>query len=884
MLVVTKLRCEYLKNPIGIGCVNPHFSWQISSNKKNIMQQQFQLQVALDEEFTRIIWNVHTFSGESTNIRYEGPTLESKKRYFYRVKVWTTEVAVSEWSEVAFWEMGLLDSSEWKAQWITVKAPKVNDENGCRSPFSCFKEFSLKKSIQKAVIYATSLGLYELKLNGQKVGEDYFTPGWTDYNYRLQYQTYDVTEMISKEVNTLFATVGEGWYSGYLGWNNRKDIYGNTNALLAQLLLTYEDGTTEIICTDGTWQEKTCKILMSDIYKGEILDASKETNIEGNMLVLDYPKKQLIAQENEPVRIMTELEPIAIIMTPKGETVLDMGQNMVGWVRCKVNGVRGQTLTLVHGEVLDPDGNFYRDNIRSADQKVTYICKGNKEEVLEPHFTFQGFRYVKLEGFSKNIKISDFKGIVFHSNMERTGTFETSDNRINQLQSNILWGQKGNFLDVPTDCPQRDERLGWTGDAQIFARTACYNMNTALFFRKWLKDLSYNQMPDGAVSVVVPDVLKGGFIDTVTKTTAGWGDAAVICPWTIYLCYGDTNVLRDQYSSMKKWIDYIRAQGKDEYLWDTGVQLADWVALDSAEGSYYGATDGYLVATAFYAYSTEIFSRVAKILGYYDDYKTYKDLYTRIKQAYAERFFDKEGHLISATQTAQAISLHFNLVPDPYKKQVSKKLVTLIEDNEMHLTTGFIGTPYICHALSSNGYMDVAYHLLFQPEYPSWLYQVGQGATTMWEHWDGIKPDGSLWSSDMNSFNHYAYGSIGDWMYQSITGIDILEAGYKKTSIAPQPTKRLSYAKATLETPYGKLHSSWKVEQGMMQLNVRIPHNTTAVIKLPYVEDKTSLKQDICNFYPEIKFSFQEETEDNLIFEVGSGSFHFIYKYSNNYR
>lgn len=895
MLVVKNLRCEYLENPIGIDVINPRLSWQIISDRRNVKQQQFQIQVATDEEFNNIVWNMHNFSEKSIHISYSGAPLEAGKRYFYRVKVWISKDEESDWSETCFWEMGLLNNSEWTAEWISVKEQKINEEFKARAPFSCFKNFTVKKKVKKAVIYVTSLGVYELNLNGKRVGDAYLTPGWTDYNYRIQYQTYDVSTLIKDSENKLKATIGEGWYSGYLGWTKRKDIYGSRNALLLQMHIYYKDGTSEVISSDESWKEESCNILMSDIYNGEIYDAreNEEVAAGNNLVTVPYPKTHLTAQENEPIRIQEEIKPLSIFKTPKGELVLDMGQNMAGFVRFKIRGEKGQKVTLIHGEVLDKEENFYRDNIREAAQKITYICSGKGEEIYEPHFTFQGFRYVKLEGFPEDIKPFHFTGVVLHSDMKPIGDFETSDKNINQLQHNILWGQKGNFIDVPTDCPQRDERLGWTGDAQIFARTACFNMNAAPFFSKWLKDLSYNQMPDGAVPFVVPDVLKGTFADGMGFTTAGWGDAAVICPWTIYQCYGDENILIQQYDSMKNWINYIRNQGDNEYLWDTGLQLADWLALDNEEGSFFGATDGYLVSTAYYAYSTGIFAKVAKILGKFDDYKIYSQLYESIKEAYIKRFFDEDDNLTSETQTAQVISLYFDLVPEKYKEKVAKKLVELIEKKNTHLDTGFLGTPYICHVLSDNGYKEIAYKLLFNTDYPSWLYQVERGATTMWEHWDSIKVDGSFWDIGMNSFNHYSYGSVGAWMYQNIGGIDMLEPGYKKSKIAPKLSEMLTYTKASLETMYGKISVNWEVGNEKININIEIPHNTTSVITLPKVKDIERLKKHIIEAYNEKRvkidlmngfaetyvdtdFGF-EVFEDNLSFKVGSGLYSFSY-------
>ncbi|MGL9878711.1 family 78 glycoside hydrolase catalytic domain [Enterococcus sp. DIV0240d] len=885
MLAVTNLKCNYQTNPIGIDDLRPCFSWQIKSSESAVLQQQYQIQVAFDENFNDIIWNNRSFSVDSVHIPYDGPNLKSRQRYYYRVKVWISEHHESPWSQVGFWEMGILTETEWKAEWITVKGRGTSAEFGSRSPFSCSKEFKIEKKIKKAIVYATSLGVYELKLNNIKVGTDYFTPGWTDYNHQIQYQAYDITSLLQSDSNKLSATVGEGWYSGYLGWQKRKDSYGNINAIFVQVHLDYTDGQEEIIISDSSWIGENCNIIASDLYNGEIYDAREIEGNPGKVIVLNHSKKELVAQQNEPVRIMEEIAPIALLKTPSGETVLDMGQNMVGWVRFKANGDEGRKLTLVHGEVLDQYGNFYRENLRNAAQKIIYICNGEGEFEYEPHFTFQGFRYVKLTGFTEDIKLSDFKGIVLHSAMEETGAFSTSDAHLNQLQHNILWGQKGNFVDVPTDCPQRDERLGWTADAQIFARTASFNMNTALFFSKWLKDLAFNQYADGSVPLVVPDIVKGQIFITDTneeilKTAAAWGDAAVINPWTVYLCYGDKKILEEQYTSMKRWINYIRSQGENEYLWDSGAQLGDWLALDNKPGSKFGATDESLIATAYYAHSVKIFSEIAKILYKFDDYKTYCELHKNIKIAYGEKFIDKEGDLTCQTQTAHIISLHFDLLPEQFKRDVAKKLVTLIKMKGVHLDTGFVGTPYICHALAENGYIEVAYALLFQLDYPSWLYQVENGATTMWEHWDGIKEDGSFWDTEMNSFNHYAYGSIGDWMYQYITGIDILEAGYKKTKIAPQPTKRLNNAKASLMTMYGVLSVSWEKNSNQFSLDVIVPHNTTAIIYLPLVKNPISLQEEIIQKYPTTRFNYLDTRPEVFSFEIGSGEYGFKYEYN----
>lgn len=883
MLKVKKLRCEYKKNPLGIDVLSPRFSWQLESDDRGIMQTAYQVQVSKgDDTFKNLVWDTGIVnSDKSVHIEYEGEALISRQRYYYRIMVWDNKGNVSGWSEPGFFETGLLDKKEWKAEWITSSI--YDDAQTSDICPLLRKDFSTAGKVRSARVYATALGLYELYINGSRVSDQLFTPGWTSYNKRLQYQTYDVTEMLKDGNNAIGAVLGNGWYKGNLVWAGNKNLYGDKAALLLQLHVTYEDGNEDLILSDGSWKTSSGPILMSEIYHGETYDARLEK--EGwstagyddssweSAAILQHPKEILVAQENVPVRVIQEIKPINIINTPKGETVLDFGQNMVGWVRFEVEGPAGAEVVLRHAEVLDKDGNFYVDNLRSAKQTTRYILKGTGRECYEPHFTFQGFRYVKIESYPGDIMLENFTGRVIHSDMETTGSFTCSNELVNQLQHNIVWGQKGNFLDVPTDCPQRDERLGWTGDAQMFIRTACFNMNVAPFFAKWLRDLSADQSEEKGVPHVIPHVL-----DDNSYSSSAWGDAATICPWTIYTCYGDKRILEEQYESMKHWVEYIRRQGDDEYLWNTGFHFGDWLGLDSKADSYVGATPVDFIATAYYAYSTDILAKTAKVLGKWEDAAEYEELYKNIIVSFRKEFVTPSGRLASPTQTAHVLALMFNLVDARDRKRVTRDLVKLIEQNGYHLTTGFVGTPYLCHVLSQNGHNDIAYKLLLQTDYPSWLYQITKGATTIWEHWDGIKEDGSFWSKDMNSFNHYAYGSIGDWLYRSVAGIntDSEMTGYKRIHITPKPGPGLEFAEAKLESMYGRVESAWAISEGSMKLKVCIPANTTAVVVLPSA-DLSGVLENGKRLKDAGGITSYEQTDEGVRIQLGSGDYEFTY-------
>jgi alpha-L-rhamnosidase len=885
-LQVVKLRCEYQLNPLGIDVPNPRLSWQIQSAARNVMQSAYRIQVSIqDDDFVNIVWDSgKVVSEQSLHVPYDGELLQVKTRYYFRVKIWAQSEIESAWSEPAFWEMGLVTKDNWVAQWITPAI--AGDDIETEACPLLRTEFKLKGQIKKARIYATALGLYELYFNGVRVGDYLLTPGWTTYSKRLQYQTYDVTKLLSSGANALGAILGNGWYKGTFGFQARKCIYGDKLAFLLQLELDYEDGSTEIVVSDTKWKTATGPICLSEIYDGEIYDARLEkcgwdlpgyADADWNAVVLlEQTKEVLVSQENEPVKAIETVQPRSLFKTPKGETVLDFGQNMVGWVRFVARGPAGATVTLKHAEVLDQEGNFYTDNLRNAKQTIRYILKGEGVEQFEPHFTFQGFRYVKVEEYPGEPNITDFTGIVIHSAMEPSGRFECGHELVNQLQHNILWGQKGNFVDVPTDCPQRDERLGWTGDAQVFAGTACFNMNTARFFAKWLHDLKADQRSNGSVPVVIPDIIDDQYLKQ--DSACGWADAAVIVPWTLYLCYGDRRILQEQYDSMKAYVEYIKSRAANGLLWNCGFHFGDWLALDAKEGSFLGATPNDLTATAYYAYSTGILAKTAVLLGKTDDAACYEQLHQQIVQAFRKEFFTPSGRLAASTQTAHVLALSFNLVAEQDRQRTINTLVQYLEQNSWHLSTGFLGTPYLCHALSANGRVDVAYKLLLQNDFPSWLYQITKGATTIWEHWDGIKPDGSFWSAEMNSFNHYAYGAIGGWLYQAVAGLMIDEGkpAYGHIVFTPHPCSELGWASAELESPYGLVKIKWQLDGCWLSVAVTIPPNTNGSLTLPYTQASACNETGLSLKEQAGGASLQELT-NGVIVELGSGQYSFRY-------
>lgn len=887
MIQVKQVTCEYQQNPVGIGERQPRLSWKLAAEgRRGVRQSAYQIEAAEDASFVNVIWDSGKVDTEqSVHVETTGLQSVSCKRYYYRVRVWDEDGVQSHWSETAYWETGKLKGDAWQAEWIAAPLEQLPIDAE-QTPI-LRKTFHLKGAVKQARIYATALGMYELELNGKRVGDSYFAPGWTSYGETLQTQTYDVTDMLAPGDHAIGAWLGNGWYKGNIGWQDRKALYGDRLSLLMELHVQYEDGAVEVVVSDSSWKSAPSPIMMSEIYHGETYDARLEQPgwstvsfspgsewVQVDTLVRSYDI--LTPQINEPVRKIEVVKPIGWLKTPKGETVIDFGQNLVGWVKFTVSGEAGSEVSISHAEVLDGEGNFYTANLRSAKQRISYKLKGEGAETFEPRFTFQGFRYVRLEGFKEPHDREAFEAVVLHSDMAETGSFSCSNDLINQLQSNIRWGLKGNFVDVPTDCPQRDERLGWTGDAQMFIQTAVYLNNVAPFFAKWLCDLAADQRDDGAVPFVIPHVLDDG-----SYASSAWGDAAVIIPWEIYSSYGDKRILERQYESMKGWVSYIREQGEDPYLWNTGFHFGDWLGLDAKSGDYVGATDRDLIASAFYAYSVTLMRKTAEVLGYAEDAAAYGELEDNVIAAFRREFVTPGGRLSSSTQTGHVLALHFDLLDAPSAKRAARRLKELLEASKHHLTTGFVGTPYISHVLSKHGMLDEAYTLLMQQDYPSWLYPVTKGATTIWEHWDGIKEDGSFWSTDMNSFNHYAYGAVGDWLYRTVAGIQPVEAspGYQSMVIAPRPGGGLTHAEGCLETMYGQVKSAWSIgEGGLMTLDVVIPGNTTAVITLPGVSDAADVTENGQPLSQSAGLAV-ERAADGFTIQAGSGSYRFAYEY-----
>jgi alpha-L-rhamnosidase len=856
-LGVTGLRVEYLANPLGIDAAKPRLSWRITSTERNTMQAAYQIQVTRDG---KVIWDSgRTTSDASVFVPYGGPAMESRARYVWRVRVWDAKGRASAWGE-GWWETGLLAPSDWGASWIGT-APSPSDSISSPAPM-LRRGFRVGGAIQQARIYATSLGVYELQLNGRRVGDQLFTPGWTSYNKRLQYQTYDVTSLLRAGENVVGAILGDGWYRGNLGFDGQRNVYGKRLALRLQLEIRYRDGRVERVVSDTQWKTATGPILLSDIYGGETYDARRERTGWSSagyddrdwtaVVALDPPSSQLLAPQSPPVRRVRELRPIGISRTGD-ETIFDLGQNFTGWVRLKVRGQAGTTVTLRFAEVLNRDGTLYTDNLRRASQTDRYTLKGGAEEIYEPHFTFHGFRYVGVRGLPGTPDTATITGIALSSDLAQTGSFETSDSLLNRLQQNIVWGQRSNFLDVPTDCPQRDERLGWTGDAQVFASTAAFNMDVSGFFAKWLGDAAADQHPGGSVTWVIPNVLGGD--STNGAGTAGWSDAAVVVPWTMYVAYGDRGLLERQYPSMRAWVEYERRQAGPDFIWQPGWQFGDWLALHSDDPSYPGATTlTDFIATAHLAHSADLVARAARALGKTDDAALYEKLFQDVRTAFNREFVSASGRVGENTQTAYALAIGFNLLPDSLVPAASERLAAAIRYRGMHLTTGFLGTPQLLPVLSATQHFDVAYALLMQKSYPSWLYPITRGATTMWERWDGIKPDSTFQDAGMNSFNHYAFGAVGSWMYRTIGGIELDPAapGGKRVRIAPRPGAGLTYARTSLETPYGTVVSSWKLDGQRFVLDVTVPPNTTAEIKLPDSSDVVTVGSGTHHFVSSI--------------------------------
>ena len=738
-------------------------------------------------------------------------------------------------------------------------------------------DFTVDKPVKRAVVYASALGLYELRINGKRVGEDYFTPGWTDYNKRLYYQTYDVTDLIASGGNAIGAILADGWYAGYIGFGKKREHYGDKPRFLAQLEIEYANGDKDFIVTDKSWKAAYGPHIEADFLMGETYDARMEltgwdrTGFDDSkwkpVAVTDKIEAKVEPYPSVTVRKIMEIKPIERTEPNPGVFVFDMGQNFAGWVRLKVKGQEGDKVVLRFAEILNPDGTIYTTNLREARCTDTYTLCGCGTEVWEPRFTFHGFRYVEVTGYPGTPSTDAITGVVLHSDTPVAGAFECSNPMINQLYSNITWSQRGNFIEIPTDCPQRDERLGWTGDAQIFIRTATYNMDVSAFFTKWLIDLEDAQTPEGAFPDVAPHKVAMG------SGVPAWGDAGVICPWTIYEVYGDTRVIERHYESMKKWIAYLKTNSKD--LLRPAYGYGDWVSIGSD-------TPKDVIATAYFAYSTKLLAKMAAAIGKADDAKQYNELFDQIKEAFNKAYVSADGKIKGETQTCYLLGLYFDLLPEDKRPAAAKYLVEDLKKRDWHLSTGFVGLSYLLPTLTDTGNLDAAYRLLNQDTFPSWGYSIKNGATTIWERWDGWTDEKGFQDPGMNSFNHYSFGSVGRWMFNTVAGIDTEGPGFKRIRIEPRPVLApgaggFTYAKATYDSIYGKIISDWKIKDDKFTLNVTIPANTTATVYVP-AANVESVKESGRTATQAEEVRFIQAENGKAVFAVGSGTYKFTSK------
>lgn len=741
-------------------------------------------------------------------------------------------------------------------------------------PVPCFRKgFKLDKPVRRATLYVTALGLYEVHLNGHRVGDELLTPGWTDYRKRVRYQIYDVSHLLVSGNNALAALLSNGWYSGHIG-GGANHFFGTTPAFLAQLEVTFTDGQTEKVVTDTSWKTHVSSIVDSDFMLGEDCDARLEiqrwdcSNFDDSQWKLAKERTiktlSLNGQIMEPAREILELPPKSMVEPKRGHWVFDFGQNMVGVVRLKIRAPEGTKITLRHAEMLNPDGTIYTDNLRSAASTDHYICAGGRAETWQPKFTFHGFRYVELSGLPSRPSYDTVTGIVIGSNTRQTGEFTCSDSRINQLQSNIQWGQRGNYLSIPTDCPQRDERLGWMGDAQVFVCTATYNADVAAFFTKWLVDVDDGQSAEGAFSDVSPSLSIGG-------GAPGWGDAGVICPWTIYETYGDKHILEQHLQSMTRWVDYLHRHSHD-FIRDEkrGNDYGDWLSIGAD-------TPKELIGSAYFGYSTRLLAKSYAALGYTNEAAKYEALFQNIKNAFSSRYIAPDGRIQGNTQAGYVMALKFDLIPDNLRPLVAQHLVDDIKAKNNHLSTGFLGVGYLLPVLTMTGNMDTACRLLLQDTFPSWLFSVKCGATTIWERWDGWTPDKGFQNPSMNSFNHYSLGSCGEFLFGCIGGIRPESPGYKAILIDPVIADGLNWAQTRYDSIRGPIATYWKRTNQRLVFNVSIPPNTTATIFVPareaadvLVDGQIAVKSG--------NIHFLRQKNGKTVFQVGAGTYKFLSK------
>lgn len=834
------------------GYENSYFSegavfigWQIVSDIENVKQTDYRIQIAQSEDFQKVLWDSGKVQSDKSQFtETDGFHPKHFYTYYVRVMIWDNHRQRSEWSTVKKFLYVFKEKIPWTAQWVSAPEP-LNKTGGGIYIRKCFKT---EKNVGEAFLIASAKGIYEPYIDGECISDELFMPGWTSYEKRIQYQIWNITEKLGRGNEHLFGCIlAPGWFRGRLG-ETGKNIYGDYSEWIAQIYLKYEDGSEEWIVSDHSCECRESPLLAADMYDGEVYDARLYVEhwlTEDQEKACWFSVKAKEADQSKfcPQKIRGvcthEIFEGKEFRTPAGEHCIDFGQNMAGNIEFKVKGKPGDKAEFVCFEALDKNGNVYTENLRSAKQTIVYYCRGDGEEFYRTRFSYQGFRYIHIRSWPGDFEASKIHAAAVYSDIPFGGNFKSSSKLLNRLVENIRWSMKSNFVDIPTDCPQRDERLGWTGDAQIFSEAAVYLANVFGFYEKWLLDVAGEQKNDGGIPHIIPDILKfedqsdDWLLSQGTHSAAAWADAIVLIPWRLYLYYGNRKILESFYENMKRWIGFMR-QHSDNYIWNYKLQFGDWLALDAPEESYFGATPNELTCTAYFAYSAGIVRKIAGILGKKEEGESFETLYKAICRAFWKKFLGEDGVLRIKTQTALAMSLCFGIIPKKYIQANAAELVRQIKNSKNHMTTGFMGTPCILAALSENGFTDEAYNLLLREEYPSWLYQVKKGATTVWEHLDGMKPDGSMWSSDMNSFNHYAYGTVAAWLFHQAAGIQTIEKtpGFKRFKIHPKLSQRLPKGQAKIETPYGNIEVLWKLEKNEWILYVRIPPNTEAEICL----------------------------------------------------
>ncbi|MFC0680193.1 family 78 glycoside hydrolase catalytic domain [Lysobacter korlensis] len=833
---------EHHREPLGIGEPRPRLSWRTTA-PGSWSQDAYEIEVERGDDTS-------SFPGigdAQVLVPWPDQPLKSRERARVRVRVTGADGSVSEWSEWAPLEAGLLDPDDWTAAPVGGAWPEDRDSDD-RRPSLVRREFEVREGLVAARLYASAHGLYEVELNGRRVGDDAMSPGWTVYPKRLRYYTYDVTGHLTSGGNAAGAWLGDGWYRGRLGWRGGfRNLFGDDLSLIAQLELHYADGTIDTIATDESWRASVGPILRTGNYDGEDYDAREELpgwsspgfddSAWTPVALRHRDPATLAAPTGPPVRCTEELLPVDVWTSPTGRTVLDFGQNLVGRIRIRVSGPAGHTIAFRTAEVIQ-NGDIYTRPLRDARSADSYTLAGREVEEWEPRFTFHGFRYAEVTGWPGDVAEAVAAGAViarvYHTDLERTGWFESSDPLVNRLHDNVVWGMRGNFLDIPTDCPQRDERVGWTGDLQVFAPTASFLYDVSGMLTGWLTDVALEQLPDGTVPWYVP-VIPAHHMWTPIRPGAAWGDVAAFTPWTLYERFGDTGVLAAQFDSARRWVDLVAGIAGPSRLWNTGFQLGDWLDPDAPPQDPADAkTDRYLVATAYFAASARRVAWMADVLGRRDEARRYAALADEVRDAFAAEYVLPDGRMTSDAQTAYALAIAFDLIPDRRRRTAAgRRLAELVAAAGNRISTGFVGTPLVSDALTRSGAVDTAYDLLLERECPSWLYQVEQGATTIWERWDSMLPDGTVNPGTMTSFNHYALGAVADWLHRVVAGLAPAEPGYRRIRFAPQPGGGLTWANARHRTPYGDAAIEWRLVDGELVVETEVPTGTRAILELP---------------------------------------------------